>query len=148
MALGLARTPRWLSAAAVAYSFCLAGFAWFFGGVHRCFEDCIPHSDSRAATLRWSSFTDAWQWSAIVWLGLAALVLATAMAALVWRERRVQSVAVAGAWGAAALALTVLVASASSDTGFGLWFWIAPGVVLVGATVASEWLPVRRRGTG
>ena len=141
MAVGLRRVPRWLSAAVVGYSFCLAGFAWFVGGVHRCFEDCIAHSDPRAPTLRWSSFTDAWQWPAIVALGLAALLLATAMAALVWRDRRAPSVAVAGAWGAVALALTAVVASASSDTGFGLWFWIAPGVVLVGATVASEWLP-------
>ena len=140
MRVGLGGMPRWLSAAAVGYSFCLAGFAWFFGGVQRCFESCIAHSDPRAPSLRWARFTDAWQWSAIVWLGLAALVLATAMAALVWRDRRAPSVAAAGAWGAAALALTVLVASASTDTGVGLWLWVAPGVALVGATVAAEWL--------
>jgi hypothetical protein len=145
MPVGLGRMPRWLSAVAVAYSFCLAGFAWFVGGVQRCFESCMEHSDPGAQSLGWARFTDAWQWSAIVWLGLAALVLAAAMAVLVWRDRRAPSVAAAGAWGIAALALTLLVASASMDTGLGLSFWVAPGAALVGATVAAEWLPAAWR---
>jgi hypothetical protein len=134
------RLPRWLSAAAVAYSFWLAGFAWFFGGVQRCFEHCYRHSDPYAASFGWSAFRDAWQWPVIVWLGMALLVLATVMALLVWRDRRAQSMAAAGAWTAAALALTVLVASASTDTGIDPTAWTAAGAALVGATVASEWL--------
>jgi len=141
MAVRLGRWPRWLSVAAVGYSFWLAGFAWFFAGVQRCFESCRQHSDPGASSLGWARFSDAWQWPVIVWLGVAAFVLATVMAALVWRGRRAQSVAAAGAWTAAMLGLTVLVASASSDTGIDLSLWIAPGAALVGATVASEWWP-------
>ena len=135
------RLPRWLSAATVAYSFCLAGFTWFFGGVQRCFEHCYHHSDAYTASFGWSAFWDAWQWPAIVALGFAALALATLMAILVWRERRAQSVVAAGAWAVATLALTVLVASAALDTGMALSLWVGPGAALVGATVASEWLP-------
>jgi hypothetical protein len=140
MGARLGRLPRWLSAAAVAYSFWLAGVAWFFGGVQRCFEHCYRHADPAAASFGWSRFWDAWQWPAIVWLGMALLLLAAAMAVLVWRERRVQSAAAAGAWAAAALALTALVASASTDTGIAPALWTGAGAALVGATVASEWL--------
>jgi hypothetical protein len=135
------RLPRWLSAAAVAYSFWLAGFAWFFGGVQRCFEHCYLHSDPGAASFGWSAFQDAWQWPVIASLGMALLVLATVMAALVWRDRRAQSAAAAAAWAAAALALTLLVASAAIDTGIDPALWTATGAALVGATVASEWWP-------
>jgi hypothetical protein len=141
MGARLGRLPRWLSAAAVAYSFWLAGFAWFFGGVQRCFEHCYRHSDPDASSRGWAAFWDAWQWPVIVWLGVALLALATLMAVLVWRGRRAQSAAAAGGWATAALALTVLVASASTDTGIDPSLLVAAGAALVAATVASEWWP-------
>jgi hypothetical protein len=141
MGVRLGRLPRWLSAAAVAYSFWLAGFAWFVGGVQRCFEHCYRHSDPAAASFGWSRFWDAWQWPVIAGLGMALLLLAAAMAVLMWRERRGLSTAAAGAWAAAALALTVLVASASTDTGIDPALWTGAGAALIGAAVASEWWP-------
>ena len=140
MGVRLGRLPRWLSAAAVAYSFWLAGFAWLLGGVERCFEHCRRHTDAHAASLDWARFWDAWQWPVVVWLGVALLVLAAAMAVLIWRDRRAHALAAAGAWLAAALALTLLVASASPDTGIDPTLWMLAGAALVSATVASEWL--------
>ena len=98
-------------------------------------------TDPAAGSFGWTRFWDAWQWRLTARLGMALLLLAATMAALMWRERRGLSTAAAGAWAAAALALTVLVASASTDTGIDPVLWTGPGAALVGAAVASDWWP-------
>jgi ABC-type Fe3+-siderophore transport system permease subunit len=142
MTVRLGRAPRWLSAAAVGYSFCLAGCTWFFAGVQRCFERCYDHADPRAATMDWDSFSDAWQWPAIVVLGIAGLGLSALMAALVWRDLRAASVGAAVAWLAAAVAAAALIQSGASHAGSGVLAWLGLGIgfALVGGTMASVWL--------
>lgn len=121
----------------VAYSLCVAGFAWFFAGLQRCDESCAQRSDPSAASLDWARFSDAWQWTAIVWLGVAGVLLAGVMAALVWRGRAVVSAGAACLWVVAAACLGTLVNGASSNTGADLLMWLVLGVALVVGTVAS-----------
>jgi hypothetical protein len=119
------RMKALLSVAAVGFSVIVAGFAWFYGGAVRCDESCSVTAAS------WSESWDAWQWSLIMWLGVALLAFALATALAASRGRRRLATASVALWAGAAVVLCDLITSSSSEVGPDLWLWLALGFVLM-----------------
>jgi hypothetical protein len=78
----------------------LASFVW--GATLRCDDHC--------GGLDWRNTNDAWQWDAIVALGVLAFIAGTAHIVLVWKRRRYLAVAALVTAAISVLALAALVA--------------------------------------
>ena len=121
---------RLVSVATVGFAVIVAGFAWFYAGAVRCGDACS------ATASTWDHAWDSWQWSLIMWLGIALLVLsfATVLAAAAGRLRL--ATAAVALWAGAAVILCDLIVSSSREVGYSLWLWLALGLVLTGGCPA------------
>jgi hypothetical protein len=122
---------------AVAYA-ALAGAAAtyaFFDGAFGCWDDCVE------APRKWRVDAEAWQWDAILWLGIAGAVAALLVVVLAFAGRR-------GRWAVPALAVhaSLLTAAAVLMVGGGTFsYQFTVTWVVLTCSAALALIRVRRR---